>query len=208
MARYTKARCRLCRRQGMKLFLKGTRCSGPSCAFNKRNYPPGQHGQMRVKLSDYGVQLHEKQKLKFIYGLTERSFRLCFQRAAKSTGVTGEVLFQILETRLDNVIFRARFASSRSQARQIVSHGHVFVDGRKVNVSSCTVKPNQKIELKGSDVFVKQTKERVEQLANVALVEWLAVDEQNLSLTVTRLPERKDVSYPIKEQLVVELYSK
>ena len=209
MARYKDSSCKLCRREGAKLFLKGTRCVG-KCAFDKRSYSPGQHGQRqrRRKLSDYGVQLREKQKVKRIYGILERQFRLYFERAAKSKGVTGEMLLQLLERRLDNVIFRLRFGLSRQQARQVVMHGLVQVNGKKVDVPSFDIKKGDVIKIRAKDKTVKHIKEGIELAKDRAVPKWLKVDDENLQGAVLDLPQRDDVGFPIKEQLIVELYSK
>lgn len=209
MARYRGSSCKLCRREGAKLFLKGTRCVG-KCPFDKRSYSPGQHGQRqrRQKLSDYGVQLREKQKVKRIYGILERQFRLYFERASRSKGVTGEVLLQLLERRLDNVIFRLRFGTSRQEARQVVRHGFVKVNGKKVNIPSYCVSTGDVIEMKAKDKMVKKIKEGIELVKDRSVPKWLKADDENLKGEVVTLPVRDDVGFPIREQFIVELYSK
>jgi len=209
VARYTDSSCKLCRREGAKLFLKGTRCVG-KCPFDKRSYSPGQHGQRqrRRKLSNYGVQLREKQKVKRIYGILERQFRLYFERAAKSKGVTGEMLLQLLERRLDNVVFRLRFGLSRQQARQVVQHGLVQVNGKKVDVPSFDVKKGDVIKIRAKEKTVKHIKEGIELAKDRAVPKWLKADDENLQGVALDLPQRDDVGFPITEQLIVELYSK
>jgi small subunit ribosomal protein S4 len=208
VARVTGSVCRLCRREGMKLFLKGTRCYTEKCAVEKRNFPPGQHGKRRVKLQGYGVQLREKQKVKRVYGVLEKQFRLTFQDAARRKGVTGEMLLQSLERRLDNVVYRLGFASSRAQARQMVAHGHVRIDGRKVDIPSFQVKPGHVIGLKdkmGKNVQVQAA----HQLARGrGIVPWLTADPDGTKGTVGNIPRRDEITLPIQEQLIVELYSK
>lgn len=210
MARYRDASCKLCRREGAKLFLKGSRCIG-KCAFDKRAYVPGQHGQRmrRQKLSDYGVQMREKQKVKRIYGILEKQFSLYFKRAAQSKGVTGEVLLQLLERRLDNVIFRLCFGASRQEARQVVCHGFVEVNGKKVNIPSYTVKKGDIVKVKAKDKMLKKIRDGLEIAKDRTVPKWLkVVDEADLKAEILDLPQRDDVGFPIKEQLIVELYSK
>lgn len=209
MARYIGPSCRLCRREAMKLFLKGTRCNTEKCPFTRRQYAPGQHGQgRRQKLSNYAQQLREKQKVKRIYGILEKQFRTYFHKATKSKGVTGKQLLQYLERRLDNVIFRLHFAISRSEARQIVRHNHVYVNNRKVNIPSYLIKQDDVVELKTKEKFKKKIKDNLEISKERGLPEWLELDANNLKGKVLRLPERDDIQLPIKEQLIVELYSK
>ena len=208
MGRYTGSVCRLCRREKMKLFLKGTRCYTPKCAVEKREYVPGMHGQGRQKLSDYGIQLREKQKVKRIYGVLENQFKFYFRKASRSKGVTGASLLMTLERRLDNVIYRMSMASSRSEARQVVGHGHVIVNGRQVNIPSYTVKTGDEISVKGTEKMIARFKEVLEQNKDQRKVPWLEVDGANLKAKVTKMPERSDVQMPIQEQLIVELYSK
>ncbi len=209
MARYTGPSCRLCRRQGMKLFLKGTKCLTEKCPFQKRSFPPGQHGDARVKkLSDYGLQLREKQKVKRMYGLMEKQFRSTFSQATRAKGVTGEKLLELLERRLDNVVFRLGFATSRSQARLIVSHGHVRIANRRVNIPSYSVRPGVAIRLMGSEKFLAQIKETREATKERPLPAWLERHPEEPAGTVVGIPKRDDVQFPVQESLIVELYSK
>ncbi len=208
MGRYTGAVCRLCRRERMKLFLKGTRCYTPKCAVEKREYVPGMHGQGRQKLSDYGVQLREKQKVKRIYGVLERQFKFYFKQASHSKGVTGASLLAILESRLDNVVYRMGVSASRSEARQVVRHGHVHVNGRQVNIPAYSIKAGDKIAVVGSDKLIERYKAVLEQTKDQKQAAWLEVDASQLVATVKKMPERSDVLMPIQEQLIVELYSK
>jgi len=208
MARYTGSVCRQCRREKIKLFLKGVRCYTPKCAVEKREYVPGMHGQGRRKLSDYGVQLREKQKVKRIYGVLERQFKFYFKNATRSKGVTGAALLTTLERRLDNVVFRMGVVGSRSEARQVVRHGHVIVNNRQVNIPSYPVNAEDTIELKATEKMVERFKSVLEQTKDQAKVAWLAVDAANFKAKVTKLPERSDIQMPIQEQLIVELYSK
>jgi len=208
LARYTGPRCRLCRREGMKLFLKGDRCFTEKCAFERRSYAPGQHGQARVKVSDYGIRLREKQRVRRIYGVQESQFRAYFQEADRQKGVTGSNLLALLERRLDNVIYRLGFANSRSQARQLVRHGHFTVNGRKVNIPSFQVRPGDEIQVKEKSKNVKPIKDALESAARKGVPEWLLLDSDNLKGTVKALPERQHITMPIKEQLIVEFYSK
>jgi len=209
MARQRKPFCKLCRREGVKLFLKGARCNTDKCAVTRRAYAPGQHGQKRTKLSDYGIQLREKQKAKKIYGLLERQFRHYFAIAERSKGVTGEVLLQLLERRLDNVIYRLPFATSRNSARQLVRHGSVCVNGRKVNIPSYLADVGDVIQIKTDE----KTKKRIQDTAELtkdtrAVPAWLEPDYANLKGQIKRLPIKADIGYAIQEQLIVELYSK
>jgi small subunit ribosomal protein S4 len=210
MARYTGPVCRLCRRDGTKLFLKGAKCFAEKCPIEKRNFPPGQHGQSRKvkKVVGYGLQLREKQKAKRIYFTLETQFRAYYQKAANRPGVTGELLLQQLETRLDNVCYRLGFAMSRRQARQVVRHGHLLVNGRKVNIPSFQCKVGDEIQVReGSKKFAI-----LEEAKNFASgqhsVPWLDINRDNLSGKVIALPKREDISLPVNEQLIVELYSK
>lgn len=208
MARYHAAVCRLCRREGVKLFLKGDRCFKEKCAVEKRNTPPGQHARRRGKVKGYGLQLREKQKVKRIYGVLERQFRNTFHEADRLRGVTGENLLALLEKRLDNVVFRLGFASSRKQARQWVSHGHIRVNGRRVTVPNFRVKAGDEVTLSpdlAKNVFLQAA---VESSSGRGVPEWLRLDAENLKGSVVREPQRTDVTYPIEEQLIVELYSK
>jgi small subunit ribosomal protein S4 len=200
--------CRLCRREGLKLFLKGTRCYTEKCAIERRNFAPGQHGKRRVKLQGYGVQLREKQKVKRLYGLLENQFRLGFQTASRKKGITGELLLINLERRLDNVVYRLGFASSRAQARQIVAHGHVRVDGRKVDIPAFLVKPGQVVSLRPKMEKNEAFLASFEQARARGFPQWLLVDTGGFKGTVSTLPRREDITMPIQEQLIVELYSK
>lgn len=202
MARYVGPASRICRRLGQCV------CNKKKCALAKRNFPPGQHGQARIKLSDYGLQLREKQKVKRLYGLMERQFRKTFALASRSKGVTGEKLLELLERRLDNVIFRLGFAATRRQARQWVGHGHVKVNGRKVDIPSFSVQPSQAIQMVGKEVFVKQLQQIRETLQERPLPKWLQRKPDGFEGQVVALPSREDVQFPIQESLIVELYSK
>ena len=209
MARYTGPVCRLCRREGIKLFLKGPKCYTAKCPVDKRAFPPGQHGQLRVKLSDYGIQLREKQKAKRIYGVLERQFRLYFQRAQKNPGVTGQMLLQQLERRLDNVVFRMGFALSRAEGRHLVKHGAVTVNGKAVDVPSYPVKVGDVVQVaKPEGGWANRIKQQLEQSKDRQVPAWLQVDDKQLKGTITRLPQKDDVGLPLQEQLIVELYSK
>ncbi len=209
MARYTGPKCRLCRREGEKLYLKGIKCYTDKCPFNKRRYPPGIHGKSsRRKITIYGMQLREKQKVKRIYGVLEGQFRRYFELARKMGGNIGENLLSILERRLDNVVYRLGFASSRSQARQLVTHGHVIVDGRKVNIPSYLVKPGQVITLKDKAKKFGFVQEALQGKDPNALPAWLSLDKDNYKGTILRMPIRSDITHPINERLIVELYSK
>lgn len=209
MARYINPVCRLCRRQGEKLFLKGTRCVTQKCAISKRSYAPGQHGQRgKQKLSNYGLQLKEKQKAKWMYGVLERQFRRYFKIASKSKGVTGKVLLQLLERRLDNVIFRLGLGVSRSQSRQIVRHNFVYVNSKRVNIPSYLVKQGDIIQVKAKEKAMKKLRENLELSRDRTVSSWLEFNIQELKTKVLRLPEKEDIQQPIQEQLIVELYSK
>ena len=209
MARYTGPVCRLCRRERMKLFLKGERCFKEKCAIERRGYPPGQHGQRRGrKTVGYGLQLREKQKVKRIYGVLERQFRLYFQDADRRKGITGETLLQSLERRLDNVVFSLGFASSRAQARQLVRHGHVQVDGRKTTIPSFQVRIGQAIGVREGSRKNPQIQAALESATGRGVPEWLTLDADNFTGKVQALPSREDIKLPIQEQLIVELYSR
>lgn len=208
MARYTEAVCRMCRREGQKLFLKGDRCYTQKCAMECRAYAPGMHGQNRSKTSEYGQQLREKQKAKRYYGLLENQFRNYFELAERRPGQTGENLLAILESRLDNVVYRLGFAMSRAEARQLVSHGHFTVNGRKVNIPSYLVKPGMVITLKDSSKSLEKIKANVEANAFRQPPKWLEYDVNNMIAKVTAVPAREDIDLPIEEHLIVELYSK
>jgi len=208
MARYTDAVCRLCRREGQKLFLKGDRCYTDKCAITRRAYAPGMHGQGRSKASEYGLQLREKQKAKRYYGVLESQFRSYFEMAERKQGKTGENLLALLETRLDNVIYRLGFAMSRAEARQLVTHGHFTVNGRKVNIPSFLVKPGMVVALKETSRSIEKFKASVEANAFRQPPKWLEFDAANYTAKVVAAPARDDIDLPIEEQLIVELYSK
>jgi len=206
MARYTGASCRLCRREGQKLFLKGERCYSVKCAMEKRNFAPGQHGQSRKKLSEYGVQLREKQKAKRFYGLQETQFRNLFDKAVKKKGITGENLLIMLETRMDNVVFRLGFASSRKEARQLVTHGHFTVNGKKLDIPSAMISPGDVIQVKEKSTNSPKFKEIKEM--SISVPAWMTVDVEKLEGKIIALPRREDIDTPVAEHLIVELYSK
>lgn len=208
MARYTGPVCRLCRREGEKLFLKADRCYTDKCAIERRKYPPGQHWQNRPKPSDYGLQLREKQKLKRIYGVFERQFRRYFDIASKKKGVTGEALLQLLELRLDNTVYRLGFASGIKSARQLVSHGHVLVNGRKVNIPSYNLRPGDVIEIKEQSRNIESIRESLEKAEHRGIPQWLELDRENMRGKILRVPSREEIPVSAREQLVVELYSK
>ena len=208
MARYTDEQCRICRREGQKLFLKGSRCYSDKCSISRRNYAPGQHGQKRAKLSEYGTQLREKQKTKSYYGVGERQFRKYFEMASNKKGITGENLLQILESRLDNVVYRLGFGSSRAQARQFVTHGQFDVNGKKVNIASYLVKAGDVISVREIKQDNKTIKANLEENNSRPVPEWLEKDNEKLSGKVIRLATREDIDIPIEEHLIVELYSK
>ena len=206
MARYTDEQCRICRREGQKLFLKGTRCFTDKCSIARRNYAPGQHGQKRAKLSEYGTQLREKQKTKSYYGVGEKQFRGYFEMASNKKGVTGENLLQILESRLDNVVYRLGFGTSRAQARQFVNHGHFEVNGKKVDIASYLVKAGDVIAVREIKKDNKTIKENLE--IERPVPEWLEKDTEKMQGKVLRLASREDVDIPVEGHLIVELYSK
>jgi small subunit ribosomal protein S4 len=208
MARYTGSVCRLCRREGAKLFLKGTRCYTKKCSFERRPTPPGQHGVRRRKMGDFGIQLREKQKVRRVYGVLERQFRNYYRVAESHTGVTGEALLQSLETRLDNVVFRLGFASSRAQARQLVSHGHFAVNGVPTNVPSYALKPGDRVEVRESRRGREAFKVIKETIRSHQAPDWLSLDAAQLSGTVASLPRRDQMPLDLSEQLVVEYYSR
>ena len=208
MARYTGAVCRQCRREGLKLFLKGERCYTDKCAIERRNYPPGEHGQARPKFSEYSIQLREKQKLKRMYGVLENQFRRYFEMADRARGVTGETLLQLLERRLDNIVYRLGFSTSRAEARQLVRHGHFRVNGKKVDIPSFLVKPGDVITVRDRSRQIARVVEALELAQRRGVPDWLEVDPQGFSGKVKALPQRADLTMPINEKLVVELYSK
>ncbi len=208
MARYTGPSCRLCRRENMELFLKGERCFTDKCAIKRRNYPPGQHGQSRAKVSDYGVQLREKQKVRRIYGLLEKQFRSYFDKADRMKGVTGENLLSLLERRLDSVVYRTGFASSRTEARQLIRHGHFTLNGRKANIPSILVRVGDVVELREKSRKITSILESLEGVVRRGLPQWLELEKDAYRCVVKSLPVREDITMPIQEQLIVELYSK
>ena len=208
MARYKDEQCRICRREGQKLFLKGSRCYTDKCSVTRRNYAPGDHGQRNKKLSEYGTQLREKQKTKAFYGVGEKQFRKYFEMAENKKGITGEILLQILESRIDNVVYRAGFGASRAQARQLVNHGHFEVNGKKVDIASYLVKPGDVIALREIKKDNKIIKENVEINASKPVPEWIEKDNEKVQAKILRLANREDVDIPVEEHLIVELYSK
>ena len=208
MARYTDARCRQCRRERMALYLKGDRCYTDKCAIQRRNYPPGQHGQGRGKISDYGLQLREKQKVKRMYGVLEKQFRGYFERAERMRGVTGTNLLVLLERRLDNVVYRLGFANSRSQARQLVRHNHVLVDGLRVNLPSFLVKVGQSVQVTEKSRTSPLVRDALEAAARRGCPPWLELEKEAAKGRVSMFPNREDITMPIQEHLIVELYSK
>lgn len=209
MGRYIGPSCRLCRREGMKLFLKGTKCVTPKCPIEKRAFPPGQHGQLRVRLSDYGVQLREKQKAKRTYGVGERQFKRYFSIAQKTKGVTGQMLLEMLERRLDNVLYRSGIATSRHEGRQMVRHRAVTINGKRVDIPSYQVKVGDVVQVVGARTGqVKRVTENLERVKDRQVPAWLQVEAAALKAAVLRRPERDDIGLPIQEQLIVELYSK
>ena len=208
MARYKDEQCRICRREGQKLFLKGSRCYSDKCSVTRRNYAPGQHGQKRTKLSEYGTQLREKQKTRSFYGVGEKQFRKYFEMASNKKGITGTNLLQILESRLDNVVYRLGLGASRPQARQIVTHGNIEVNGVKTDIASYLVKPGDVIAVRESKKDNQIIKVNVEAGATRPIPEWLELDSKNLSAKVLRVVNREEIDLPVEEHLIVELYSK
>ena len=208
MARYRGPREKLERRLGVDLGLKGERRLAGKSALDKRPFPPGQHGQRRAKISEYGLQLQEKQKAKILYGVSEKQFRKYFKEAARREGNTGANLIKLIETRLDNVVYRMGFATTRAFARQLVTHGHILVDGKKVNIPSYLVKPGQKIEIKEKSKNNPQIQRSIELTNQTGIVDWVDVDKEKVFGIFTRIPERDEVSIPVEERLIVELYSK
>jgi small subunit ribosomal protein S4 len=208
LSRYRESVCRQCRREGTKLFLKGERCLSSKCAIERRNYPPGQHGQRMRKISDYGVQLREKQKVKRIYHIMEKQFRNYFKKAEKTKGITGEILLQFLERRLDNVVYRCGFASSRSGARQLVLHGHVTVNGRAVNIPSYLVKAGQTLQVREKSRELPMVKDALDAASKRGFPQWMTVDTTQVVATFLSIPSREEIALPVQEQLIVELYSK
>lgn len=208
MARYTGSSCRICRRENLKMYLKGDRCHTDKCAIERRPYPPGQHGQGRTKFSEYGVQLREKQKVRRLYGLLESQFHSYYTRASSKKGTTGENLLRLLEQRLDNVVFRAGFADTRSEARQLVRHAHFTVNGRKVNIPSFQVRVGDAISVRERSRKIVRIVEALEAVERRGIPPWLEVDKKAFAAQVKSEPQREDITMPIVEQLIVELYSK
>lgn len=208
MARYTGLNCRICRRETMKLYLKGDRCYSDKCAVERRNFPPGQHGQNRGKLSDYGLQLREKQKIKRMYGLMEKQFKTYFKEADRQKGVTGTNFLVLLERRLDNTVYRLGFASSRDQARQLVRHNHFLVNGRKVNIPSYLLRPGDRVSVRENCRNVAVINEALEAVPRRGVPAWLELDKSNFEGIFKTMPTREEMNLPVQEQLVVEFYSK
>ncbi|MFO7886514.1 MAG: 30S ribosomal protein S4 [Desulfobacteraceae bacterium] len=208
MSRYRGSVCRQCRRENMKLFLKGDRCFSDKCSFDRRGYPPGQHGQRRSKLSDYGIQLREKQKVRRIYGLSEKQFRIVFKKADQKKGITGTNLLSFLERRLDNVVFKLGFTSSITQGRHFVKHNHFTVNGKKVNIPSYMIDNEDVIELKEKSRNVKVINESLDTVVRRGIPQWLELERDAFKGVVKGIPGREDITLPIQEQLIVELYSK
>lgn len=212
MARYTGPVCKLCRREGEKLFLKGSRCMSPKCAIERRSYPPGQHGRekqfRRGRASDYLLQLREKQKARRIYGVLERQFSNYFDKATQRSGLTGHNLLQLLETRLDNIVYRLGWADSRAQARQLVNHGHIILNGRKTDIASAVVKPGDELSVRRESLQNTYMKERRQTLDERQVPRWLSLNAKDMSAKVLQLPEREDIDVTLNEQLIVEYYSR
>ncbi len=208
VARYRGALCRICRREGEKLFLKGDRCYTEKCAVERRKYPPGQHGQGFKKLSDYGIQLREKQKVRKIYGLLERQFRRYFYEAERRKGITGEILLQLVESRLDNIVYRMGFAPNRRRARQLISHGHIVVNGKEINLPSYQVKEGDSVSVKDSSRDMPEIIDSLSKVEHRGIPAWVEVDSVNHTGKVLRIPSRDEIQLPVQEQLIVELYSK
>lgn len=208
MARYRGSVCRLCRREGEKLFLKGERCFKEKCSVERRTYAPGQHGQRSRKISDYGLQLREKQKVRRIYGVLEKQFRSYFHRADRAKGVTGENLLRTLESRLDNVVFRLCFADSRAESRHLIRHGHFQVNGRKVNIPSYLVQPGDAITIRPKSAKVERIQSCFSAVDRRGVPPWMEVDKKDMKGVVKALPTREEIALPVREQLIIELYSK
>ena len=206
MARMLGPKCKQCRRENMKLFLKGERCLTEKCAIERRSYPPGEHGRGRIKQSQYLLQLREKQKARRYYGLLEKQFRSTYEKASRQSGITGETLLRMLETRLDNVVYRLGFAASRAQARQLIRHGHFMVNGRRVNIPSYQVRPDDIVSMKSGAPIEEVVRDATDLTASVS--PWLQADHDNLTGKVLKYPEREEIDAPVQEQLIVELYSK
>lgn len=209
MARYTGSVCRLCRRENLKLFLKGDRCYSEKCAFDRRSYAPGQHGaSRRGKISDYGIQLREKQKVKRMYGLSEKQFRLLFEKAEGMKGITGTNLLILLENRLDNIVYRMGFVNSRTQGRHFVRHNHFLVNGKRVNIPSYQVKVGDKVEVREKSKKMQTITDALEAVVRRGLPRWFEIEKEQFAGVVKAVPEREEITMPIQEQLIVELYSK
>jgi small subunit ribosomal protein S4 len=208
MARYTGSVCRLCRREGVKLYLKGERCFSEKCAVDRRPFPPGQHGQGRKRTSEYGTQLREKQKARRFYGVLEKQFESYFEEAARRQGITGENLLQILESRLDNVVYRLGFAASRPESRQLVRHGHFYVNGKKVDIPSYKVRIGDVISIREKSQQIDRIKALVENAESRTIPAWLELDLANKSGKIVRLPAREEIDVPVAEQMIVEHYSR
>ncbi|MGQ9630338.1 MAG: 30S ribosomal protein S4 [bacterium] len=208
MGGYMGSRCKICRREGTKLFLKGERCYSTKCAVERREYAPGEHGRRRTKLSEYGVQLREKQKLRRTYGVAERQFKNYFDLASRRKGITGEYLLQILERRLDNMVYRMGFANSRAEARQLVCHGHFAVNGRKVDIPSYLTKVGDTISVREKSRRLARIREAMDSAQQRGIPKWLEVDGENLVGKILEIPSKEQIGLPIQEELVVELYSK
>lgn len=208
MARYTESVCRLCRRENLKLFLKGERCYTDKCAIERRNYPPGQHGQKRPKFSEYSIQLREKQKVKRMYGLMENQFRRTFARASREKGITGEALLVLLERRLDNVVYRLGFASSRAEGRLLVRQGHILVNGKRVNIPSYVVRAGDDVSVKEESRQMARVLTAMEGAQRRGVPEWAELNRETFSGRIRLMPARSDITMPINEKLIVELYSK
>ncbi len=208
MAKYRGPVCRLCRREGVKLFLKGSRCMTEKCAIERRSYPPGQHGQGRQRISEYSAQLREKQKLRRIYGLQERQFRGVFGKAERRIGITGEHLLKLLECRLDNVVYRLGFASSRKEARQLVNHGHIHLNGKKTNAPACVLKAGDVVEIRQRSRELISIQSALEAVDGRGITTWLELDRAAFKGTVLAVPTKEEIALPVNEQLVVELYSR
>ena len=209
MARYTGSVCRICRRENLKLFLKGDRCYSDKCAFDRRGYPPGQHGQRRGrKISDYGIQLREKQKVKRMYGLSEKQFHLFFERADDQKGITGTNLLVFLERRLDNVVYRLGFVNSRAQSRHFVRHSHFLINGKKVNIPSYLIKIGDVVEVREKSRKIQALEGALDAVVRRGIPQWLDLEKENMKGIVKEFPSREDITTPIQERLIVELYSK
>lgn len=208
MSRYTGPVCKICRREGTKLFLKGERCYTDKCAMENRAFPPGEHGQGRIRTSEYRIHLREKQKLRCSYGVSEGQFHRYYDKAKRSKGKTGEMLLSLLERRLDNIVYRSGFASSRSEARQLITHGHFRVNGRKTDIPSFLVKSGDEIDVKEKSKKISQINESIESREQRGIAEWLEVDPKAMKCTIKALPERKDLPMAVEETLIVEYYSK